>query len=659
MPRWDAARRWLWTAVADEDRRSSAVAAVTLFLALAPIVVTVGGAISAGWVPLFDGAYFTVRSRDVLTEHHPWLGAWSAGSVALGASVRNLGPLQLDLLAPFTKLDPYWGTAVGVGAVAAACVLAVWWAARRVLGPLGASGAMVATLAVETTIGSQAFLDARQQLFLLLPYWALLWLAWAVALGDGAASVPLVVVGSLILQTHFTYAVQTSLILAAALAGYVATAVRQRAGWGAARPWLVALGVAGVCWAQPLWDQVAGERNLGAVLAHQGDNAGTGWSRGAQVVAGAVLLPPHFWSPGTMGAFDLPADLVPLRTAIVAAVVWSALVGAAALLARRHGSRALAALGAMAIVALVAALAAGARIPSSAFGLIPQNYYWLWPTGVFLTVAVAAAPLAAFGSRWLASPAGAMGLAAVAVVAVFVACRPVDHFATVASERTAGARLGRPVVEQLAASLRRHDVDGPLEVDATRASFGNYMRYAFLAELQRAGIEFTYPPGERDIERFGSRRCERGRAVGRIVLADAGGDPVVRDGEVVLADVDAFRADGRAQLAALDRRFGDLLRDGRVELDRAGLELLAGGEVPGLAPVLSSPGTPATGLATVLAPWTGWGVVDVPADLQDDFDRWVDLETRSSLEVVTILLAPPRPDRSGARLPVTHRFCPD
>ena len=55
--------------------------------------------------PTGDDAYFTVRSRDVLTAHHPLLGAWSSGSLDLETPINNLGPIQLDLLAPFTRLD--------------------------------------------------------------------------------------------------------------------------------------------------------------------------------------------------------------------------------------------------------------------------------------------------------------------------------------------------------------------------------------------------------------------------------------------------------------------------------------------------------------------------------------------------------------------------
>ena len=197
-----------------------------LGLALAPIVVAVGRAVASGWVPTFDGGYFTVRSRDVLTSHHPWHGAWSSGSASVDATIHNLGPLQFDLLAPFTKVDPYWGTAVGVGVVAVASVVAVWWAADRVFGPVGAVAAMLATLALEATIGTQAFIDPRQHIYLLMPYWALLWLTWATATGRGAAIPPLAFAASLITQTHFTYLLQTAVLVLVGLGLYVAVTLR-------------------------------------------------------------------------------------------------------------------------------------------------------------------------------------------------------------------------------------------------------------------------------------------------------------------------------------------------------------------------------------------------------------------------------------------------
>ena len=643
------------------SQKGSRVAAVTLAAALVPIVLTVTRAIVSGRVPIFDAGYFTVRSRDVLTEHHPWLGAWSSASMTLGETIRNLGPLQLDLLAPFTKLDPYWGTAVGVGGVAAASVVAVWWSAQRVLGPVGAGGAMLATVALQAAIGSATFIDPRQQMYLLLPYWALLWLTWATAMGNGVALGPLVFTASLIMQTHFTYLFQTLLLVLGGAICYVA-AVRGR--WREAkgtRHLLVGLAVGVGCWAQTVWDQLFGERNLGAVLAERGGDEGVGWGEGARVIAGTVLLPLRFWLPDSLGSFDLPADLASPGVAWVAVLLWLALVLGAAWVAWRRGNEAFAKLGLIAGIALVGAIVAGSQIPPTVFGWTPQSYFWMWPTGAFLTAAVVGGLLAGVANarRALIATPGQIGLVASCLTVALVAARPADPFVEVASARTAGERVARPVVDELASGLRRHDVTGPVVVDYSRSTFGTYVGYVLLAELQRAGVEFTFDAEDLNLNRFGRQRCEQGDAVNRIVLADAGGDPVARDGETVLAHVDAFTDADRAELIDLDRRFGDWLRDGSVEFDLGGLEYFAGGPLPGLDAVLTTPGQPATGLARTLAPWQAWGLIHMPRDLRAAFERWIDLHTRSVLEDVTILLAPIPRDDDESGWPVRAASCVD
>ena len=107
-------------AVAERARTSSwrrlrvwgPVAVVCLPIMWAAVRAAVGG-----WVPIGDDAYFTVRSRDVLTSHHPLLGAWSSGSLDLETPINNLGPVQLDLLAAFTRFTPMGGTAIGVALI--------------------------------------------------------------------------------------------------------------------------------------------------------------------------------------------------------------------------------------------------------------------------------------------------------------------------------------------------------------------------------------------------------------------------------------------------------------------------------------------------------------------------------------------------------------
>jgi hypothetical protein len=633
-----------------------------LFLALVPIVVSVGRAIATGWVPMLDAGYFTVRSRDVLTAHHPLLGAWSSASIRLDANVRNLGPLQLDLLAPFTKVSAYGGTAVGVGVVAAAAVVAVWWSARRVLGPVGASAAMLATLALEATLGLQAFIDPRQQIYLLMPYWALLWLTWAVAAGQGVAIAPLVVTASLIAQTHFTYLLQTVVLFSVGLALYVVTTRSRWREARATRALLIGLGVGLICWAQPLWDQLFGDRNLGAVLANRGANDGAGWATGAQVITATTLRPPRLWVPGTVADFDLPTGLPSQLSSWVAVAVWLVLLAGAAVVAWRQGLRALALLGVVGAASLVAALAAAATIPPSVFGLIAQNYLWMWPTGVFVTVGVAAGVVAALPvvRESLGGTGGAVGIAVAAVALVVVAPRNVNDFGPIESVESAGERVGRPLVDQFAAGLRDHGVSGPVLVDnASRAAFGSYVPYTFLAELQAAGIDFTFPPGDGNLLRFGSGRCERGDATARIMLADAGGEPQPRDGEVVLAHVDGFTDLDASELADLDRRFGDGLRDGSLELDLAEFERQAGREVPELRAVLSTPGLSATGLAATIAQASEYGLLDMSDDLGDDLDEWVDLQIRSTAEDVTILLSPIPVADTGGDGPVRAASCLD
>ena len=88
-----------------------------------PILWAAVRAAAGRWLPVGDDAYFTERSRDVLTSHHPLLGAWSSGSVDLETPINNLGPTQLDLLAPFTRFTPHGGTAVGVAAVNCAAIV--------------------------------------------------------------------------------------------------------------------------------------------------------------------------------------------------------------------------------------------------------------------------------------------------------------------------------------------------------------------------------------------------------------------------------------------------------------------------------------------------------------------------------------------------------
>ena len=120
-------------------------------------------------------------------------------------------------MAPFTKLDPYWGTALGVGLANIAAIAGVWFTSRRMFGPIGVVGAMGATVLLQLNEGSLMLIEARQQLALILPMWCLLWLAAAMWRGDRWMVPWLALVASLIVQTHFTYAYQTAAVTISAV----------------------------------------------------------------------------------------------------------------------------------------------------------------------------------------------------------------------------------------------------------------------------------------------------------------------------------------------------------------------------------------------------------------------------------------------------------
>lgn len=174
---------------------------VAVGLAVAPIAFHAVRAAVGNWRPVGDDAYFTLRSLDVGTEHHPLLGAWSSASVDVDRSVNNLGPLQLDLLAPFTRWAPAGGTAIGVAVVHIAAIVTVAWLLGRLGGrPAVVVGAVPMAL-LAWNMGSDQLLAARQHPFLLFACLAFLVAAWATAAGDTWAPVAMVGWASLLVQT--------------------------------------------------------------------------------------------------------------------------------------------------------------------------------------------------------------------------------------------------------------------------------------------------------------------------------------------------------------------------------------------------------------------------------------------------------------------------
>jgi hypothetical protein len=613
-----------------------------LVAGLTPFLVAVVRAAIRDWMPVGDAAYFTVRSRDVLTDHHPLLGAWSSGSAVVGEAVNNLGPLQLDLLAPFTKLAPYLGTAAGAAAINAASVVSVWFVIRRMFRPSIVLGVMLGTTLFTAALGLSWLIDARQQQAMVLPFYALLWSSAGMWTGVGLAVPVAVVAASLTIQSHFTYAYQSALVLLAGIAGYLFASWHRRELWRRVLIWSFVLGT--LCWVQPVVDQITGSGNLGTAVGPARDRPGAGLTTGVQLVAGAALAPP-LWSPASFSTFLLPNDGITLGGAVFAFAAWMALAVAVATLGIRRGVATARAAGIAVACALLAGLVAAAAIPVSMFGLVPQNYYWAWPLAAFASIALAAGalslPTAAAALR-IGTPAGRrVALAAVTLVAVCVAVWPRYPVASVALDEDEAERVGRPLRAQLAAAIDAGEISDQVEVDLSRAFFANDYPYVMLIELQRAGVEFHFTPDSRNLDRFGESRCAEGGRYERLLLI-SGREPQLTPGSKVVAAVAAITDDELVEYDRLSEQFGGLLRNGAISIDSAWLSKVATPpSVDRLRAVLATRDLPARGLARDLDSWRRWGIVSIPDSDRESFDRWFALEARSSADFQTIVTEQP------------------
>ena len=143
---------------------------------------------------------------------------------------------------------------------------------------------------LEASIGLQAFIDPRQQFYLLMPYWALLWLAWAVAAAAGCGDPP----AGVHCQPRPPDPLHVSAPDAAARRCR-ACALRCRR----AHPLASAARLARSSSVSPS-DSSAGPSRCGtsslgrgtsALFTNRGANEGIGWVDGAEVISSSVLKP--------------------------------------------------------------------------------------------------------------------------------------------------------------------------------------------------------------------------------------------------------------------------------------------------------------------------------------------------------------------------------
>ena len=631
------------------------IGVASVIAAVLPIVVATVRAIGDGWLPVGDNAFFAVRALDVGTKHHPLLGTWTSASVAAGVDVNNPGPLFFELLAaPARLFGSAAGLAIGSATLNAAAVVLIALFAHRRGGPLLVVAAMVPTSVLLWTMGSELLFDPWQPHSLLLPFLCLLVLVWSLTCGDLLALAPAVVVASLLLQTHLTYAVLIPLLGAWALAGLGLALRRWRAEeperWASVRRRLARTGALAAvllvaCWAQPLYEQVAGEgegniRRL--VRSTEADVDTVGLSAAARVVATVVVRPPWILRPSFRDTFSVtdPDDallgLGGVPSAPGAALglgVLVALLAGCAWDARRRDDVPSSRLAVTALLAVTGALATVAQAPLGALGVAPHQVRWLWPVGAFVVLAL----VVVLARRIAGSLAPALLVAGVlAAVTTGINAANLPTFNQSAGP-SADARA-IPVVAELGRQLDVLEDGGPVLMDLAGIRFAEPYTLAVMAELQRRGIEFVVPEDDEVLLRqLGPERSFDGTNAERLLL--------VREGDAVrtappgtrrVALVEGLDEQERAELSALTDEVTDRLRAEPLRLDADGERAVADGTVPspeGLDPAALV----RTRLVFALA---GRDLLDVDPDLEAELDRLGELYRRSDVETVAVFVGP-------------------
>lgn len=529
--------------------------------AIVPLLLAGGRAISGSWYPIGDNAFFALRARDVLTDHHPLLGTWTSASLTVGTRINNPGPLLFDLLAGPAKVDVAAGTVVAVVALhVASVVLGVHWA-RRVAGASGAWAMAGAFLGLQWAMGSEILVEPWQPHSLLLPFLTFLVLVWALVAGQAGALPWAAGVASLILQTHLSYALLVP-VLAGLGAGVLVVAGIRSEGraevWRRLhRPLLVTAVVLAVAWAQPVVDQVAGEGNLATVATNGAGGGEVAGPRFAARVLASVAAVPGGWGPGGFEGLhvDLAADrpvgqapelegLADSGTAVPWALGAGALFAAATWLAWRDRDRPWGSALGVAGVALAAAFASVVLLPvSDLLGIAAHQLRPVWPVVLFATAVVVTRLVRRLPRTQLVPP--------VLVGALLVLALPAH------SPRTGPSAdaWAIPIVRDLVAQMDELDGSGIVLVDLSVIRFAEPYSTPVMLELQRRGVEFVVDDDIAVGQLGPSRAREPGDSIVReLRIVDGNAALQPEPGWERIAFVAGLDAEDQIQLDALEAR---------------------------------------------------------------------------------------------------------
>jgi hypothetical protein len=225
-----------------------------------PLWATNWALLSNRWSPTGDEALIAWRSWDILHDHGPLVGETTQASSALHTPVFDPGPLLYWVMALPTAISPDRGPAIAVTLFSSICMVAAVVAVRSAVGQRAAYFVVVCALVLQWSLTQQFGTAPTWNCYVpLLPFSALICLAWVVAAGRMGWWPVMVFLGSFATQSHLMYAAPSlALVL---LAPMLACLGYRRSGTTrlAARTALISLGsglaVGLICWAPPLIEE--------------------------------------------------------------------------------------------------------------------------------------------------------------------------------------------------------------------------------------------------------------------------------------------------------------------------------------------------------------------------------------------------------------------
>lgn len=632
---------------------------------MVPVAVATARAIHDGWIPTGDNALFAVRARDVFSVRHlPLLGTWSSASLNAGTDLNHPGPLYFDLLSvPARLVDSGAGIAFGVALVNSLCIVGIAWFAYRRGGAVLGAVAMAVTAALCWSMSSALLFEPWNPHSVLLPFLFFLVLVWSLTCGDLLALPFAAAAGSLVAQTHLSYALLVPLLGVWGIAGLVLALRRERRDrdtWLRLRRralWFTAIGgsVLAVSWIQPLIEQFTsdGRGNLTRLAdSMRGSKAETiGFDFGTRVVATVVSLPPWWFRPSMNDAFAPHWRAPSAVAAILSLVVLAAVLGWCAWDARRRGDRVTAWAIATAAVGVLAALLTAGQGPVTVFGRVTAHTFrWLWPLGAFVFFAVAASVVRRLGRGAMSSVPVVAVFAGVTVAVAALNIPSADQGLGPNSQQFAYADAG---VEDLGHHMGPLEDQGPLLIDDLfYGPFADPYGAAVVAELQRRDIPFV-ARSPAIVRQYGpARRFDGHNAKAALLLRQGEATRVAEPGARRIARGEGLPTADQRDLDRLEQQIGQYIAQGGLRLNDRGQAALEAGNLPVVARATEQgPDIQALFASRELAVMIQGRYLVLDGVWAKRFTRYADLQHQWDLKTVALFVGPPELAPTRGRQP--------